>query len=108
MKSVVIILDREDVRKLAAILRWGGTGMRLSGDGTDDIIIVKGEPDSQKTAGYACGLDARNGKIRKLILADGDAEVLVWDEKSHDLVKADIKPHNGVLDLRKLINNDET
>ena len=45
MKSVVIILDREDVRKLAAILRWGGTGMRLSGDGTDDIIIVKGEPN---------------------------------------------------------------
>ena len=105
MKSVVIILDREDILKLAAILRWGGTGMRLDDD-TDDIEIVKGEADSRKTAGYACGLDARNGKIRKLILSDGDAEVLVWDEKSHDLVKADIKLHDGVLDLRKLINNE--
>ena len=68
--------------------------------------IRKDAVTKRKTAGYACGLDARNGKIRKLILADGDAEVLVWDEKSHDLVKADIKLHDGVLDLRKLINNE--
>lgn len=104
MKSVVIILDEEDMRKLSAILRWNGTCMRLDKDSDDiEIVQIQDEGGKVRSVGYACGLDSRNNKIKKILLSDGEAEVLVWDEKTHGLVKADVKPKNGVLDLRNLI-----
>lgn len=93
-----IIFNEEDVKRILALVNWDA--VKVTSEEEEYLELLR---DNGSNAGEALAFDEHSQKLKALLNAQGECEVLVYNTNTKKMRRVVVNTEDGYLDLRQLV-----